>query len=132
MSVPVRTGIDAWVDSTTPSLNAGAGIYTRFVSAGSVNRRVGLLHMKMPTPVMRGATVLSATLRLYEGLFAPGGTRDVTVQRLAQGWSESKVNWNNRPPGADRGRVRRGPGGRVGRREQCGGGAAARVRPASG
>lgn len=43
-----------------------------------------------------GATITSATLNLY-AISVPSSSRTYEVQRSNQSWSESTINWNNKP-----------------------------------
>jgi hypothetical protein len=93
MTAYVRTGTDAWVSSDTPSLNTGSGKWLRLVDPGT-RTRYAFLHVKNPAP--RGATILSATLKL-RGAGSIGDTYQVDVQRAGGHWAEEQVDWDNQP-----------------------------------
>lgn len=48
-------------------------------------------------PFAANATIVSATLTLYQKGVAAGGTRTLTVQRAATAWTESKITHANKP-----------------------------------
>lgn len=87
----VRTGLDSFVRSDKPTANAG----TSKTTSVQGSTKYGYLYFKNPAPLR--ATVLSATLRLYSVGAWGAGTVSVTVQRTSAKWSESQLNWNNKP-----------------------------------
>lgn len=89
----VRTGIDSFVDSAAASANYDGGKWIRCLAPGA-STKYGDVFLKSPVP--RGATVLSASLRLY-GVGSAGVSRAVSVQRLSGKWSESQLDYNNQP-----------------------------------
>lgn len=56
----------------------------------------GFFYFVKPFPAT-GATIISATLTLYQQGVAAGGTRTLTVQRVSKAWTESKLNHSNQP-----------------------------------
>lgn len=90
-----RTGSDAWVQSSKASTGFPNQGKLQLVSPGADTRQA-YLYLKNPAP--RNATVLSATLHLF-GVGAPGGSATVSVQRLSDKFTASRVNWNDRPDG---------------------------------
>jgi hypothetical protein len=50
-----------------------------------------------PVPFALGSTIVSATLNLYQTAAATGGTRTLTVRRLATQFVESTLTYANRP-----------------------------------
>lgn len=89
----VTTGIDSYVASDHANTNYGTAksMVVRDPSSGVT--AYGFLWLKSPAPP--GATVISATLRLFgRATFA---SMAVTVARVAATWSESKLTYTNRP-----------------------------------
>lgn len=86
----VRSGFDTWAGSAKPSLEhpRETSLYVRS-GAGEA-----FLWFKVPAP--RGAVVTSATLTL-RAKGASSGSRTLTAQRVTANWSESRLNWNNKP-----------------------------------
>lgn len=86
----VRAGFDSWAGSAKPSLEHPREASLRLDSGEAE----AFLWFKSPAP--RGATVTSATLTL-RAKGASSGSRTLTVQRVTARWSESRLNWGNKP-----------------------------------
>lgn len=87
------TGIDSFVASDHADTNYGTAKSMIIRDPSSGVTAYGFLWLKSPAPL--GATVISATLRLYgRATFA---SMAVTVARIAASWSESKLTYTNRP-----------------------------------
>lgn len=82
---------DTWVRKPT-QINWGR--VTLNVNGSGADASEAFLYLR--TPVPRGSTVKSATLRLW-AKGASSGSRTVTVMRIASSWKAGKLNWNNRP-----------------------------------
>lgn len=93
-STVVRTGIDAYVNSATAykSTNYGSA-KTLQLSPGA---KYGYIWLKSPVPL--GGVVLSATLQLFTSASAVG-TFTVSAQLVSASWSESRIDYVNRPAG---------------------------------
>lgn len=90
-SATVTTGIDAMVASDNPSKNYGTT--ASLIIRASSPIAYGFLWLKSPAPP--GASIISATLRLYgKGSWS---SLTVSLQRVAATWTESKLTWDNRP-----------------------------------
>lgn len=86
----VRSGHSTWAGSTYPSLAHPTSKYLSLKS-GSYE---SFLYLTNPVP--RGATVTSATLRLY-ARSSSTGSRTLTLQRIGASWTISRLTWNHRP-----------------------------------
>lgn len=86
----VRSGWSTWAGSAHPSLTHPADKYMR-LDNGEMETFLYLNHA-----VPRGATVLSATLRLY-ARNASTGSRTLTVRRIGSSWTLSRLTWNHKP-----------------------------------
>lgn len=85
-----RGATDASVSSSKPSTNY-ADTKALHIESG-IGR--AFLHFNRPFPL--GATVISATLRLYtKGSW--GSAPTLTVRRVTEFWGVNKVTWNNQP-----------------------------------
>lgn len=89
-SETVKGGIDTWAGSVKPDLEHGDDLFLRLKDS----EQQAYIHMKSPAP--RGATILSATLRL-RARGASAGARDIGARRVSEDWKASKLNWNNKP-----------------------------------
>lgn len=89
----LRNGLDSWVSSAAPSANYARSATLHISNPGAATR---YSYLYFTSPVPRGATVLSATLRLY-GRGNWGSSVTVTLQRAAAAWKESGVTWNAKP-----------------------------------
>lgn len=102
----VRSGVDTWVTNFKPSANRVNAV-RMVVYSGRV---FSLLYFQNPAP--RGATIISATLRVVSD--DPwSGSRTITVKRVTQGWKAGRVNYNSRPSVTSTGAVavtKSGPG----------------------
>ena len=93
----VKVRLDTWADEAAPNVNNGEAARLRITNLGS-NRRWIYLFGPRPFPV--GATVVSATLRLFAGNDWSGGPHTLTADRINQAWKESgpgHLDWTDRP-----------------------------------
>lgn len=86
----VRGGHDTFVNSVRPSLEYDGSKYLRLVSG----QKRAMLYFRNPAP--RGATVTSATIRVY-ARGASSGSRVLTTSRIAQPWKVRQTTWDNQP-----------------------------------
>jgi hypothetical protein len=91
----VRAGIDTFAASDHPSVNNGASKSLTIKASAPIANA----YLWFTTPVPLGATVLSATLRLYGKGAWGAGTVSVSVQRLATAWKSATLTYSNRPLG---------------------------------
>lgn len=89
-SVVLRNATDTMAIQVRPSTNY-AGATTMHVQSGL---RLGYIHFARAAPL--GAVITSAKLRLYYGSTWTG-TATIRLQRIAQAWAVSRLNWNNGP-----------------------------------
>jgi CSLREA domain-containing protein len=93
----VSASADSWVDEHDPAKNFGTDqeLKVRSATPGHAARSRALVRFDLPALPL-GCDVQDATLRLEAG----GGTdgRTLRVARLASGWTEGDVTWNNQPP----------------------------------
>lgn len=82
---------DAHVYSGNPDQNYG-GLARLAISAGT---RSGFVYFNRPFPLE--VTITTARLRIRQYGPATGGNRTITVQRADKSWSESGLDFNNRP-----------------------------------
>ena len=90
---------DAYVDQCMPTVNYShttslmvAFDYTEFVCDMQSVLRFDL------SAIPKGADLDAATLRLHQqSAFSGSGTREMNIARSSESWSETTVNWNNRP-----------------------------------
>jgi hypothetical protein len=85
---------DAWIDQNSPSNNKGTDSILKVQSKGPSDNFRALVRFSLP-PGLQGCIVESATLRLYAASNKTG--RTLQAIRLAAGWSENAVTWNNQP-----------------------------------
>lgn len=98
----LQNGNDTYVNSSSPSLNYSGSTQLVVKGAGTA-LFYSYIYFARPFPL--GATILSATLRLYQ-VSAETVTHTVTVRRLTSlGWSLSGTNYNNRPASTTTGQV---------------------------
>lgn len=91
-SATLRNGIDSWVGSNEPGTNRGGDKRLIVRSDGTITN-YSYIYFKNPAP--RGATVTSATLRLFSlGTFA---SKAVRARLIIRSWRESFITWNNAP-----------------------------------
>lgn len=86
----VRAGFDTWAGSGKPALEHPREKALKIDSSTAY----AFLWLKSPAP--RGATVTRATLTL-RAKGASSGSRTISVHRIAAGWKEGRLNWNNKP-----------------------------------
>lgn len=91
-SATVRSGFDTWVGSGKPSAPHPKDKYLTLDASGGAAK--ALFYFKVPAP--RGATITSATLRVFTR-GASSGSRTLTAKRITQTWKVSSTNWNNAP-----------------------------------
>lgn len=89
----VKANTDAYTSSKYPSKNYG-GVKFMVLDTSGDSRR-GFMQFKLG--FAEGAEILSATLVLKQRGAATGGSRTLTVQRLASTWAESKITHNKQP-----------------------------------
>lgn len=89
----VLAASDAMVSSGYPTKNYGGSAVLNLSALPS--SRQAFVFFNQPFP--RGVEILSATLRMYQKGSSSGGTRKVTVQRVASAWVEARVTYDNRP-----------------------------------
>jgi hypothetical protein len=89
----VRTTVDAWVDESRDGDNNGQAARLRLRGSGSGNERQAYIFFGRPFPL--GATVFSATLRIYlRGTWS--GSQTITARRVIEAWAESRITWANK------------------------------------
>ncbi len=105
---------DALVNQENTSKNYAGLTYLALRNDSGSHFRVAM-YFNRPFPI--GATIISATLRLHQTAAATGGSRTLTVRRLAASYKESTVSWANIPAvtGATATSSAQGDGGAVGR-----------------
>ena len=86
---------DAWIDQGAPGANKGEDAILKVVSKGPAHNTRGLVSFGLPA-LPPGCAVESATLRLH--LNALATDRVLEAWRVAGGWSEGGVTWDNQPP----------------------------------
>ena len=101
MSVPLRNGNDTYVAESTPSKNYSNSTQI-VVKAGAGSQFYSYLYFVRPFPL--GATILSATLKLYQ-ISPETATHTVTAKVLTQPWYQSQTTWNQKPTSTTTGQV---------------------------
>lgn len=92
-TTPVKTSVDTHAFQGSPNTNYGPSVRLALNGTGGTDDRRAFLHFP---PVPLGATIVSATLKLYtRGAWA--GTQTVTAKRITEKWSEGKLTWNKQP-----------------------------------
>jgi hypothetical protein len=91
----VAAAADAWIDQNSASSNKGTDSILKVQSKGTRDNFRALVRFALPTAVPQGCVVSSATLRLFATSSKTG--RTLHALRLASGWSENLVTWNNQP-----------------------------------
>lgn len=86
----LRNAVDTFAASNNPSAN-WADAKTLQVESGVAN---SFVFFNRPFPL--GATIVSATLRLYTATDW-NATRTVTVKAATEHWGVNRLTWNNRP-----------------------------------
>jgi hypothetical protein len=89
----VRNGRDAFVDSAQPSRRTPDAKKLHVVAPGT-HTEYAYLWVRNPAP--KGATINLGELHLF-GVGSDGVSATITVQRLADKWSASQVDWDNKP-----------------------------------
>jgi len=74
---------------------ASSAKYLTVTGTGGGSQRLAFLYFNRPFPL--GASIVSATLRLYQKGAASGGARELQVRNVAAAWQESKLRFNNAP-----------------------------------
>lgn len=91
-SATVRSGFDTWLGSEKPTTPHPQSHSLLLRGSGAWGR--ALLYFKNPAP--QGATVLSATLRVYTRSTS-SGARTLHLRRVTSGWKVSSATWEDRP-----------------------------------
>lgn len=97
--ITLRAHTDTWVGEESPNQNHGGGAKMRVRGSGSGNQRRSLIFF--PLPFKRGATIVSATLRVYARQDWGAGSRVLTAKRIQDSWKENRVTWANQPSSTD-------------------------------
>jgi hypothetical protein len=97
MGAPVllRNATDTYVSELRATKNYSTVNKVFLASGGSSDTRYGLIYFGVPSG-MAGTTILSAKLRLFNGL-GFSGAQQLTVQRLSAKFSGARVTWGNKP-----------------------------------
>lgn len=90
MQATVRGGFDTFALSAKPAKEFGEGKYLRLDDSEAQ----AFLYLRNPAP--RGATIVSATLRVH-ARGASTGSRTLTARRVSESWKAGRLNWNNKP-----------------------------------
>jgi CSLREA domain-containing protein len=94
-TVTLTADADAWIDQNSSSNNFGSDAILKVRSQSSSNNFRALVRFALPSDVSEGCVVESARLRLYAA--SAVSERTIEALRLASGWSENNVTWNNQP-----------------------------------
>jgi hypothetical protein len=97
----LKTAVDSFVTSQRPKLNRSSTAKL-WMQTGGTNQRQAMIYFTPPFPM--GANILNARLRIRNASFWSGSTT-LTVSRITQKWSASKVCWDNRPSHTSTGEV---------------------------
>lgn len=100
MTAVLRNGNDTYVAQSTPSRNYSGS--TQLVCKAGAAQFHSFIYFVRPFPL--GATILNATLKLYQ-ISAETATHTVTAKVLTAPWNLSQTNWNNKPPSTTTGQV---------------------------
>lgn len=91
-SQTMRAGVDAWTESNGAGKNHGESKFLVVRNDGTI-QNYSFIYFKNPAP--RGATVTSATLRLYgQGTW---GSKSIRARPVSAHWVDSQVTWNSQP-----------------------------------
>jgi hypothetical protein len=85
--------VDSWTNQDNTTKNYGETTRMHVRTTGGGNRYAWLF---APRPFPRGATIISATLTLYNGVLFSGSVT-LTAQRASAKWSVNRINYNNQP-----------------------------------
>jgi len=93
---------DSWVDANQPDANFGgdAGLHVGLVmdpASGKLGERQALVQFDL-SGLPKGATVVAATLQLYQTAASGSDAYQVEPDAAFAEWQEATVAWNNRPP----------------------------------
>lgn len=94
--ITVRNATDTSAVEGAPSRNYADSTRLRVradTGAGTVN--YSYIHFARPFPL--GATIQSATLKLYGAGTWPSASRTITIKRVTESWKVKRVTWNNKP-----------------------------------
>jgi CSLREA domain-containing protein len=91
--VSVKADADGWVLQSSPQQNYGTDGVAKVDSKVFANAR-GLFRFALPR-IPTGCDILDAKLRLYASSYKDG--RTLQALRLASGWTEASVSWDNQP-----------------------------------
>lgn len=92
----LANAVDAAVAENAPNSNFGLAAISGLRAAGTGQECLTYIYFGRPFPL--GATILSATLRVYNTTAAAwAGTQTITLQRISATWSANRITYNNRP-----------------------------------
>lgn len=92
--VTLYTTGDSYIQQSSPTTNYGSAT-TMFIQQGSgSNAMSAFLKFDLSAEV---ATIVSATLYLWEDSASFNPVGDLTVKRVTSSWTEGGVTWNNQP-----------------------------------
>jgi hypothetical protein len=93
--ITVFADADSWIDQNSSSNNFGTDAILKVRSQGPSDNFRALVHFALPASIPQGCVIQSATLRLYAASWTDG--RTLQALRVADGWAENSVTWNNQP-----------------------------------
>lgn len=91
----VTARYDTFVREATPTQSAQKSAILKMTADGASDSRRALIYFPLPGAVPDGATVVSATLRVWTR-DAWAGTTTLTARRITGDWDE-KTTWNTQP-----------------------------------
>ncbi|MDO8691953.1 MAG: DNRLRE domain-containing protein [Dehalococcoidia bacterium] len=96
-TVTLTPSNDSYVDENSPNNNYGADNSLLVASRNSNRNRRSFVQFNVAgAGIPSGATVISATLRLYLSS-APNQSRSYDAFRVTATWTESGITWSNQP-----------------------------------
>lgn len=109
----LQAASDVQVWESAPDANRSS--YAYLGTGGTTPaRRISYLYFNRPFPL--GATIVSATLRVYQRGVAAGGSRTLQAALVTSAWKRESVTWNTRPSsGTSSSSAAQGNGGTSGR-----------------
>lgn len=90
---PLKTATDSYVSSQRPKLNA-SNLNRLWVSAVAGNVRYAYIYFSLPYP--KGSSILTGLLRVVNSKDISGSVT-LTVSRITDSWTPSRVRYDNRP-----------------------------------
>jgi putative nucleotidyltransferase with HDIG domain len=93
-AITVNANSDAWIEQNSPDNNKGSDSILKVKAQGAADNFRALVDFNLPN-LPNGCVVQSATLRLFAA--SSTGGRTLQAFRLANGWGEGGVTWNNQP-----------------------------------